>query len=120
MGQGVNHIDSYALLSNLISIIENPNLQIHLDNSLPLIDGDCESLEEIFKEFLMNAINEFKENEGTLHITYRDDLHSSFLAFFIQDSSLPEEEKSVSNLVDTVNDFNFAICRKLIIKKKTV
>ncbi|WP_192349232.1 hypothetical protein [Algoriphagus sp. Y33] len=104
-------IDSYALLSG---IIENYNIQFRLDNSLPIVNGDCELLEEAFKGFVLNAVSEFKDLKGTLHIVYRKDLESSFLAFFIQGSVLPEDEKNVTNLVETITDLNFAICRKVL------
>lgn len=110
--QGENSIDSYALLVSIISEIENYSLQFHLDNSLPLIQGDSESLEEVFKGFVLNAINKFKEEKGTLHILYRKDLESSFLAFFIKDLIPPQQESSISNLVDTITDFNLALCEK--------
>lgn len=110
--QGENSIDSYALLLSIISEIENYNIQFHLDNSLPLINGDCVSLEEVFNGFVMNAVNKFKEEKGTLHILFRKDLESSFLAFFIKDLIPPLQESSISNLVDTITDFNLALCQK--------
>lgn len=110
--RGENSIDSYALLLSIISEIENYNVQFHLDNSLPLIKGDCESLEEVFKGFVMNAISKFKEEKGTLHILYRKDLESSFLTFFIKDLIPPLQESNISNLVDTITDFNLALYQK--------
>lgn len=113
-------IDSYQLLLNIITEIKETNIQIILDNSLPIILGDLQSLKRIFKAFLLQVVDVFKGNRGTLRILFRADLESSFLVFFIRDLDLPEPEKDISCIVDTISNFNLALCKKLLTQKESI
>jgi len=109
--KGEHAIDSYALLQSIIDETEE-GFQFSLDNSLPIIMGDELSVKGILIKFIENSISNFKGNIGTLYISYRKDLDSSFLAYFID--SLRFEKDECSNLIDSISDFNLAICKKTV------
>ena len=118
-----DNIDSFKLLQSIISEIERntiTTIRISLSNSLPIILGDLKSLTKTFKDFLVDAIDEFKGIKGTLHVIFREDLDSSFLGFFVQDQGFAEPENDMSSLVDTVSEFNLAFCKTLLIEKEII
>ena|GEM_PF-3038116 len=121
--EGKDTIDSFKLLQNIISEIERTTIttiRISLSNSLPIILGDLKSLTKTFKDFLVDAIDEFKGIKGTIHVIFREKLDSSFLGFFIQDQGFAEPENDISSLVDTVSEFNLAFCKKLLTEKESI
>ncbi|SFB53342.1 hypothetical protein [Algoriphagus aquimarinus] len=116
--QGMDTIDSYELLENIITENDKFNFQFSIDNSLPLIKGDSNSVKKILMGFIEDAINAFKGNNGTLHIVYRHDLDSSILAYFTK--SLQSTEENTSSLVETVTKFSLGISKNIIEQKEDI
>lgn len=118
--EGNHTIDSYKILQNIIREIEITTVRVSLGNSLPIILGDIKSLTKTFKDFLLDAVDELKDNKGILHIIFREDLDSSFLCFFVQDQGFAEPENDISSLVNTVSEFNLAFCKKILTEKEII
>ncbi|WP_057936242.1 hypothetical protein [Algoriphagus resistens] len=117
--KGGNLVDSYALISHITDKLEDCNLHFYLDNCLPIISGNSEALERVFESFIGNAVDFFKEYNGTLHIIFRQDLNSSFLTYFIRDF-IPVREKGMADLIETITEFNLAMCYKLLEENESI
>ncbi|WP_439489909.1 hypothetical protein [Algoriphagus sp.] len=121
IGQGEDTIDSFSLLTSIINDLNNVSFKFHLANSLPIIIGDFDTVKDCLKEFILKTITNFSEFRGTCHIVFREDLESSFLGYFIEESEVTEvqEDKNhLAELVDVIYGFNLGICAEVQIESK--
>jgi len=66
-------IDTKALVKNVIEMIAPPdNIEITIDNNLPVIIGDDTRLEQIFQNLLSNAVNFMDKPNGKIKVTCID------------------------------------------------
>ena len=110
--EGQDSVDSFSLIESTIRENEKYSIQFILDNSLPIIKGDQKIIKPILRDFVISAIEEFKDKKGTLHFRYRRDLDLSILVFFTQ--NLLFNRDTASNIIDCISDLNLAICKKTL------
>ncbi len=123
LGQGEDTIDSFSLLTSIINDLHSVSFKFRLANSLPIIIGDFDTVKDCFKEFILKAISNFSEFRGTCHILFREDLESSFLGYFIEESEVtwvPGDKNHLADLVDVIQGFNLGICPEAQIESKKI
>ncbi|MCE7056985.1 hypothetical protein LZF95_20060 [Algoriphagus sp. AGSA1] len=121
IGQGEDTIDSFSLLTSIINDLNYATFKFRLANSLPIIIGDFDTVKDCLKEFIIKAITNFSGFRGTCHILFREDLESSFLGYFIEESEetgASEDENHLADLVDVIYRFNLGICPEIQIGSK--
>ncbi|MBN3582451.1 hypothetical protein JYB64_08625 [Algoriphagus aestuarii] len=106
-------VDSYDLIRRItVKLVGQNKITFHIDNTLPLIKGDPETLEGLFSEFIQTAINHFSGMDGRLNIVHIKDPKSWIFAFFVEGEDENKNWDDVTNLVETVTQFTLAISKK--------
>lgn len=109
-------IDSYDMIQKImIELVGQSTISYKIDNTLPLIKGNPAKVEEIFRNFISQALDHFKNCEGQLQIVHIKNPKSWIFAFF---KEVPEEVNNIkqTNLVDTITQFTLAIAKKVFKK----
>ena len=116
---GTNHkdqiVDSYDMIQGIISDFEGQaNLKIKLDATLPLIKGDPQHLQLLFKDFVTKAIELFNGLIGEINIIHIKNSKSWIFAFFALGLENEQCQNDEGTLVEILNEFNLAISKKTI------
>ena len=111
-------IDSYDMIQKImIELVGQNDFLYKIDNTLPLINGDPKKVEEIFRNFISNALEHFKSLEGQLQIVHIKDPKSWIFAF-VKEVADPVEEFKQNRLVDSISEFTLAIAKKVFKNKE--
>lgn len=113
-------IDSYELIKTILVDLVGQNIsKFKIDNTLPLIKGDPESLKRTFREFLKKCIKHFKGLKRALLIKHVKNEQSWIFAIIQEGETEIFSKSPETNLVETIEEFTLAISKK-VLKKDSI
>ncbi len=105
-------IDSYDLIHKItVELVGQNKIFFSIDNTLPLIKGNPEYIDTVFKEFINSALSHYKGLKGKINIVHIKDPKFWIFGFFVKGDleSQCKDDKVV--LVDKVSNFTLAISK---------
>lgn len=112
-------IDSYDMIQKImIELGGQNNFPYKIDNTLPLIKGDPNKIEEIFRNFISNALDHFQNYEGQLRIIHIKNSKSWIFAFL----EIPFQVNTTKQktTIETISQFTLAISKKVFKKDEEI
>lgn len=105
-------IDSYELIQKiLVELVGQNNLSFRIDNTLPLIKGNPDYLEKVFRDFISSALKKLHGMKEKFFIVHVKDTNSWIFAFFKEDKFEINMQKKLVNLVDNFSEFSLVISK---------
>jgi PAS domain S-box-containing protein len=103
----INRIDLNSLIDRVLMIHTNLlklgdiKINTHLDDTLPLITGSGDQLQQVFMNFISNAAEAMEGNGGgTLSITTRHHLKENQISILIEDTGIGVPPKDIPRLFE--------------------
>ena len=102
-------VDTYELINHLLLKTPMSDLTYIIENRLPIIIGDPLEIEGIFKSFIEETINEFRNNTGILYFEYFNESFPSISVRLFSNTSTLETNPKEGALVEKITDFELFI-----------
>lgn len=101
----LDDVDLNVTLSDLKSFLYVPeNISINVVNTLPVIKGDKTKFQQLFQNFISNAIKFCDKEVGLVEVGYED--KNTFHQFFIRDNGIGIEKKYHEKIFQVFHSLN--------------